>query len=169
MMKYIYIRQVTEVMDNFDMLNSIYKPLCDKSTDICRDLTAAGYHAKAQFHNNHSVKRNNDFATELFPIPVISVEKHGDIGIDVDSIWFEAVLPKEKAVLLDYAEITHGYKIEIYGCEDFLCDLYNELIDVSEIVGNISNSTETNICILFYLPKDASDDELIEIIRLIAE
>lgn len=155
-------------MDYFDILNSIYEPLCDKSAEISQELKKAGYQVTVQFHNNHSVKRNNAFATEYFPIPVISVEKFGDIGVDIDSIWFEAILPKEKAIKLDYANITNRYRIEIYGSDNFLCDLYNEQIDVSKIANNISNSSEMNVCILFYLNMDVTCSELLKISQLIA-
>lgn len=155
-------------MDNFDILNSIYKPLCDKSAEIYQALKDAEYQVTCQFHNNHSVKRNNDFATEYFPIPVISIENLGDIGVDINSVWFEVVLPKEKAIKLDYANIANRYRVEIYGSDNFLCDLYNEQIDVSKIVSNISNSSEINICILFYLNMDVTCGEIIEISQLIA-
>lgn len=155
-------------MDHFDVLNSIYKPMCGKAHEIIRGLKAAGYVATVQFHNNHSVKRDGAFVTEHFPIPIISIDELGDIGVDIDSIWFEAALPKERALALNYAEIIDRYKIEIYGSENYLDDLFNEQIDVSKIAGNIAASPDTSICVLFYLSMDATCDELIEIARLTA-
>lgn len=155
-------------MDTFDMLNTIYKPLCDRSAEISRGLRHAGYQVKVQFHNNHSVKRNNDFAIEYFPIPIIFIEKLGSIGVDIDSIWFEAILTKEQAIAFDYAKIINRYRLEIYGIDHYLCDIYNERMDASKIVSSISNGPEMNICILFYLRTDVSCDELVEIAQLLA-
>lgn len=153
-------------MDYFETLNAVYKPLCDKATEINRELKNEGFQTTLQFHNNHSVKRNNVFITECFPIPVIFIENVGSIGVDIDSIWFEAVLPKEKAISIDYAKITSRYKIEIYGSENFLSDLYSEQIDMSDIIKNISDSSDVNICVLFYLGLDVTCDDLIRVAQL---
>lgn len=153
-------------MDYFHLLNSIYIPVCDKASELNQGLEKAGYPASMQFYNNHSIKRNGVFVTEFYPIPVISIKDIGDVGINFDSVWFEIVLPKDTAIKLNYAEISSKHKIEVYGTNDFLHDFFNETIDVSDVVSNISNSSEADVCILFYLSKDTVCGQLLEIIRL---
>ena len=151
----------------FNHLNDIYKPILEKADEISRELQESGYTAKIDFYNNHSVKIDGSLVTESFPIPVITIKGIGDIGIDIDSVWFEAVLPKEKALALDYSSIAKRYRFEVYGSQDYLSDIYNEQVAISDIVPGIENSTESDFCIQFYLNQSVAASDIIIIIRLL--
>ena len=148
-----------------DTLNSIYEPMCKKCTEIREKLESAGLSVSNGFYNNHYVKVKNDFVVEHFPIPVIFIKNIGDIGIDIDSIWFEVKISKDKALLLDYEELINSYNINIYGADDFLNDFYHEKCDSALIKEKIRNSEETFICITFYFEDDVDIDELLKVIK----
>jgi len=151
-----------------NQLNDIYKPLCDRADCIDRDLRELGYTITKSFYNNHSVKIDGSFVAELFPIPVITVKGIGDIGVDIDYVWFEVLLPKEKVLLLDYNSIAKEHRFEIYGSQDYLKDIYNEQIAISNIVPGIKGSPETDFCILFYFEPSVAASDIIAIARTLA-
>jgi hypothetical protein len=109
---------------------------------------------------------DKSFVTEYYPIPVKSIINIGDIGIDIDNIWFEICLSKETAVSFNYSKILGLYKFEIYGAEDYLFDLYNEYVNPLDIIRNIEFSKETKFCLLIYFNKDCDFDKIIEVIHM---
>ncbi len=155
-------------MEVFDYLNNIYLPLWEKYNELCKSLKEAEIKIAGGFFNNHSVKHNNTFITEYFPIPVILMENRGDIGIDIDSIWLEIKLTKEMALNLDYTQLASTYLFEVYGAENYLSDIYNEQTDISDIVNNIHKSEESTLCICFYFNKEVDVSELLNVINIFA-
>ena len=149
-------------------LNNIYKPIWDRANEIACDMQKSGYAVTKGFFNNHSVRINGDFVTEYFPIPVIFVEGIGDIGVDLDHVWFEIVLAKEKALVLDYKKIATVYKFDIYGSQDYLKDIYNDQIAISDIVPGINDSQETDFCIQFYLESSVAACGILEVAQMLA-
>ena len=149
-------------------LNGIYKPIWDRANDIGGDLQDSSYSIKKGFFNNHSVKIDGNFVTEFFPIPVITIEGVGDIGVDLDHVWYEAVLSKDKALTIDYSSLAKEYNFEIYGSRDYLKDIYNGQTAISDIVPGIKDSPETDFCIQFYLEQSVTAGEIIAIIRILA-
>jgi len=156
-----------DIKNQITQLNDIYKPIWERTTNIGRDLQELGYKVTKGFHNNNSIKIDGNFITEFFPIPIITVEGVGDVGIDLDCVWFEVVVPKEKALSLDYTSIAKEYKIEVYGNENYLNDIYNEQISVSEIVPAIKASSETNICVLFYFEQCITANDIMTAARTV--
>ena len=148
-----------------DTLNSIYEPMCKKCAEIKKKIESAGFFASHGFYNNHYVKVKNDFVVEHFPIPVIFISNIGDIGIDIDSIWFELKISKDKALKLDYEDLINSYNINIYGADDFLNDFYHEKDDFALVKEKIRNSNETSICITFYFEKDTEIDKLVNVVE----
>ena len=149
----------------FDQLNSIYFPIWNKANDVKNYLMSAGYEVSLGFFNNHYIKYGNDFVIEYFPIPVITVDKICDIGIDLDTYWIEICLDKNSAALLDYPELAQNYKFEVYGSKDFCYDFYNNHSDPYIVTEKINNSNETLINVTFYLDLDSNIYELVNIIK----
>jgi hypothetical protein len=147
-------------------LNKIYKPLCDKFNELKSQLTNLGFEITSGFYNNHYVKRNNEYVVEYFPIPIICITNIGDIGLDTDSIWVEIKQPKEMAISLDYPQLAYIYKMEVYGSENFLVDIYNKLDDPYETSEKIKQSDESIICIAFTFKTDIDLNEIIKLIQI---
>ncbi|MCQ4925107.1 hypothetical protein NE686_18540 [Tissierella carlieri] len=85
-------------LKRIEQLNNIFQPLHRKFKElklILKDYDFNYYNAG--WYNMHSIKYNDDFIEEYFPIPVVSVEGVGDIGINLDHIFIETRISKEKA------------------------------------------------------------------------
>ncbi|MCL2217423.1 MAG: hypothetical protein FWB91_10460 [Defluviitaleaceae bacterium] len=153
-------------MEAFDYLNNVYKELCEKSDIINKALSENGLKHKMGFFNNHYEKINDKFIVEYYPIPVISINGIGDIGIDINNVWFEAQISKEKAIAFDYTKLIGVIEFEIYGADDFLSELYDKEDTSGSIVYKIRNSCETNFCVLFSFGRNFNITKLLEAIHL---
>jgi len=153
--------------ETLKLLNSIYKPLCEKSAEISTGFRSKGYAVTNGFYNNHSIRIGDGFTTEIFPIPVVFVEGVGDIGIDIETIWFEVKVSKEKALTLDYHDLESKYNFEIYGMEDYLTDIYNAQLTIPEISDKIRISPESSFCISFYISNESSTSDILGIAALL--
>jgi len=151
----------------FEQLNTVYKPMCEKSGEICDCLQNKGYKISSGFYNNHSKRIDGEFSTEFFPVPIISIENIGDVGIDIDEIWLEGVMSKEKAKDFDYSHIGEKYKFELYGVENYLTDLYNEQLNVTDIAEKIVTSEESHFCILVYFEQDVDIDGILKVVEIL--
>jgi len=156
-------------MDTFNNLNNIYKPLCDKSREISDELKKLGYQIRSGFYNNHYVRDGDGFVVEHFPIPVLSISNVGDIGVDVNSVWVEFVVSKDKAVSLDYPALTQAYKVEVYGADDYLHDFYNTESDLQFVVERIQKSNESKICITVTFDSDCRPKELVDLVKWVTK
>lgn len=140
-------------MDDIEVLNSIYEPICNQCKEIQNNLKDNGYVSKKVFCNNHSVKNNSgNWIIEHFPIPVITVEQLCDVGIDIKSIFIETKMKREKAIEYDFSRLLM-YKFEVYGIEEYLNDFYNNTLTVENIGKRIEMSKEKEIGIGFQIEK----------------
>ncbi|WP_242866812.1 DUF3201 domain-containing protein [Abyssisolibacter fermentans] len=153
-------------MNKHNILNEIYEPLHKKVKSIYKEVVDNGYKASIGWYNMHSVKYNDDFLTEFFPIPIITIESIGDIGLNIDSIFFETTISREKALEVDYASLIEKYSIEVYGADDYLTDFYNKNMLLSDIKTRIQGSKETQICIALYFDMNIETNILLEIISV---
>jgi hypothetical protein len=137
----------------------------NKALDVKDKLIAAGYITELGFYNNHYIKDGNDYAIEHFPIPIITIDGIGDIGIDIGNYWVEIHLDKNKAILLDYPKLTQIYNLEVYGSKDFCFDFYNKQFDPYEVAEKINKSDEALINVIFYFCLGCDTNELIDLIK----
>jgi hypothetical protein len=153
-------------INKYSTLNEIYEPLNKKAKKFYKEITSRGYKASFGWYNMHSVKCNGDYITEFFPIPIITIESIGDIGLDLDSTSIEVTIVKEKALKIDYNALIEKYSIEVYGADDFLSDFYNKSMSVSEIKMRIQNSNETQIHIAAEFDIETELDKLFEFVSI---
>lgn len=145
-------------------LNEIYKPLCQRCDELLGALQAAGERASWGFYNLHETKTESGFLREYFPIPVIEVAGFGDIGIELDSLFAEMVLPGKAALSLDFSQIPYPY--EVYGVEDYLADFGNSDTPAAECKARIAASEEENVAIGLQLPQDISVEAVLKLVKL---
>lgn len=151
-------------INKYNALNEIYEPLNRKMANIYKEIKNKGYKVSNGWYNMHSVKYKKNFLIEFFPIPVITIEDIGEIGVDLDSIFLETTISKEKALNIDYDALIRKYSIEVYGADDYLTDFYNSSMSSSDIKTRIQNSSETQIHIATYLSKDANVEKILKIL-----
>ena len=140
-------------------LNSIYEPLYKKTKKLTKYLANHGFSSSWQFCNLHSVRMEETFATEYFPIPVITVERLCDIGLDIERYFIEGKLKRMDALRFDFAQLE-DLDFEIYGINDYEVDFYHEGMDLTGIKSRIMASHESEIGICVYLPLDCPMDQL---------
>lgn len=156
------------IMEDIEMLNSIYEPICQQCKDIQNNLKHNGYVSKKGFYNNHSIRdKSGNWITEYFPIPVITVEQLCDVGIDMKSIFIETKMKREKAIEYDFSRLLR-YKFEVYGIEEYLNDFYNDILTVEDIGNRIEMSKEKEIGIGFEIEKVCIND-IMQIIKELKE
>lgn len=131
-------------------LNDIYSPLYEHMKCVLKDLKALGYSYEWGFYNNHSVKQNGEWVLEYYPIPVVTIKDICDIGFDVDSTFIEFKLKREDALCFDFSKLL-DYKFEVYGVENYLCDFYNDTLDLEGTADRIKSSVEQEIGISLML------------------
>ena len=154
--------------DCFEYLNNVYIGLCAISDQIKAMLKSNGIQFTCGFYNNHTMRRNGDFVTEYFPIPVITIEYVGDIGISLDEIWFEANLPKDRLLMLDFNQLMSKRSFALYGAEGYLNDLNDENDTAYSLREKVVASDETHFCVLYCFDKEEPYAEIVEYINLMS-
>lgn len=148
----------------FDQLNEIYTPLAGRAEALTRRLKAAGYSVCMGWYANHSVKLEGKYETEVFPIPVVAVDGLGDIGFDLDGVFLELQLPREKALDFDYGQLPEG--AEVYGAEDYLGNFYRPGMDPEEVLRRIRESREETVCIAMSFPGHTEAGTLYDAVQM---
>ncbi|MBU5438735.1 DUF3201 domain-containing protein [Tissierella sp. MSJ-40] len=101
--------------------------------------------------NGHYIKINGRYEYQKYPIPVVAIEGIGDIGFNINGIWFEFFIDKVEFNKVDIENLISRYKVEIYGGNNCLIDFYTEGKSVSDISHNIDISDEETVGIAIYL------------------
>lgn len=152
-------------MENtIQVLNDIYKPIYEYVQSLLKALKESDYDYEWRFYNNHSIKKDNQWYLEYFPIPVVTIKNICDIGIDINRIFVECKMKKEKAIGFDWKLIT-DYKFEVYGVEDYLNDFYNSSLKLDDISERINQSNENEIGIAFECSYLEEKSNLLELVN----
>ena len=150
----------------FQILNSVYKPLWGKAQSVLKELRMCGFDADCAFYNGHFIKSADGWEEEYFPIPVISVKGLCDIEFDLVHTGITAKLKKDGALKFDYGLLC-GKKFEMYGVENYLDDIFNEDIPADKICENIQKSGEKEIGFSFVYKDEVLKEELLTFIRFL--
>ena len=143
-----------------ELLNAVYEPLCAHAKALCVYLKEQGAPCARGFYNLHAVKKGDGFFTEHFPIPVVTAQGLGDFGFELDHVFFEAVLPREKALSFDFAAFARDYDVEVYGAEDYLTDFYHEGMDIAGLHERLFKSAEREVCLSLKFSCDTKPEML---------
>ncbi len=145
-----------------ELLNTVYEPLCSHSKALCSYLKEEGISCTRGFYNLHAVRKGDGFFTEHFPIPVVTAQGLGDFGFELDHVFFEAVLPREKALSFDFSSLACAHDVEVYGAEDFLTDFYHAGMDIEGLPSRIEKSAEREVCLSLKFACNTPPDALVE-------
>lgn len=149
-------------MKNYlEYLNSFYKPLCNLADKICKALKNDGNNVERAFYNGHFVKEGDSWVKEYYPVPLISVHGLCDIELHAENCNITSKLTKDAALLFDYS-LFNGIAFEMYGVENYLSDIYNAGIPISDIYQNILDSGEKEIGFAFPLPDIENDEKTVK-------
>ncbi len=151
-------------IEKIEELNSIYKPIYERTKSILAELKKNGYKCEWGYFGKHYIKHNNNWFVEYFPIPVIDVNSICEIGIDLEHIFIEYKMLKQTALKCDFNKFTK-YKFEVYGVENYLSDFYNAEMDLNNINGRILESEEKEVGISIFLDIETCFDDILMAIR----
>ena len=143
-------------------LNGIFGPPARRAAALASALKQKGVPASRGWYANHSVRVDGRWQTEEFAIPLVEVGGLGDVGFDLDGVWLELRLPREKALTFDYAALPAPF--EVYGLEDYLTDFYHEGMDPAELSRRIAESGEREIGAALSFPADIPAEELAAVV-----
>jgi hypothetical protein len=146
------------------MLNDIYKPVYQYLKCLLKTLKESGYDYEWGFYNNHSIREENQWVLEYYPIPVVTIKDICDIGIDMNHIFVECKVKKEKAIGFHW-NIISDYKFEVYGVEDYLNDFYNSSLTLDDISARIRQSNEKEVGIAFEFGYLEERSNLLEVVK----
>lgn len=150
-------------------LNNIYEPLHRQFKELKRILEKYDFsYSSAGWFNMHSIKYNDEFIIEYFPIPVLSIKGVGDIGLNLDHIFIETTISKEKALNLQLDKFN-DYNIEIYGVSDYLIDYFESNLETEVYKEKIHESNENEFHFTIYLPQGITMDKIIDVIFKLRE
>lgn len=113
------------------------------------------------FCSNNYLYYDGEYHIQKYPIPVIDIKNSGDIGYNIDKIFFEFSF--DKTIFLD---IAFGYilikfkEVELYGGSNCLIDFYDEGDSVEDIKNKIRLSNEETIMLSLYF--DYNQEKIIE-------
>lgn len=133
----------------FKTLNAIYQPIYEYTQCFLKDLKGLGYAFEWNFHNNHYIRKDGEWLVEYYPIPVVTIKNICDIGIDINHIFIESKIKKEKVIELDW-KMFSDYRFEVYGADNYLEDFYNSSLSLEALPQKINQSNEKEICVAFY-------------------
>lgn len=103
-----------------------------------------------QFIAGNYLKIEDSYELQAYPIPVILVKGKGEIGFNLDGIYFEFVMKKETASRVDVGAFEKDYKFEIYGVEDKDQSYYREGMSKDSYEAGLKKSKEKGFGIAFY-------------------
>ena len=146
-------------MDLWETLNSAYEPLYRRVHSLCGQLTSAGYKFQWNWYAFHFSRRPEGFQPEFFPIPVVTVENVCDIGLELDHIFIERMLPRAQALDLDWSSIRRPF--EVYGADDYCGDLYLPGMTPDQLRERIVQSGAEDVGVQLTLAPDCPDGEIL--------
>jgi len=152
-----------------EVLNEIYGKVNEIMTRIQLLLGEKEITYQWGYYKNHSYRKwNGEWRVEAFPIPVISIENYGDLGIEIDSVFFEVVISRNHALDFDFHRLADT-TFELYGAEMYTQDYYNQDMDLDGIRERIENSMEEAFGIQFYISFDKIEQQLEYVLKLFQE
>ena len=131
------------------VLNDIYHKVNQRKQELIKYIEEVGYTFKCNYYAHHWIRVNRKWVEEEYPIPVITIDGFGDLGVDIDHIFLELILSKKKALVLDYRQFE-PLEFEVYGAESFLEDFYQAEMNLEEIKSRIQESHDAQIGISFF-------------------
>jgi hypothetical protein len=126
------------------VLNSEYEPLRTHTRALLKALAQSGFVCEWGYFAQHSVRNDDEWFFEHYPIPVITVKDVCEIGFDLNQTFLECKLKRDAALVFDFTRFQ-DFTFEVYGITDYLSDFYCAGLDVHAIRAKIEKSDETEI------------------------
>jgi hypothetical protein len=138
--------------ENVDLIHNKLNSIYSFAEDVFQSLKIImGSQVSYGFYKGHYIKIGKRYEYQKYPIPVISVLGKGDIGVNINGVWFEFFLEKIAFNKADIENLLSVYRVEIYGGTNCLIDFYTGEKSVSQLMEDVNTSKEETIGIAVYL------------------
>lgn len=118
--------------------------------------------AKLNNYTGHYIKIQGKYCYQKYPLPVVVIPQVGDIGVNLDKVWFEFFVSKEVVGEIDFEWLIDTYEIEVYGGEDCMVDFYQAGDSGISVQRKIEESRQKQIGIAIYIRDDIKGEEVIK-------
>jgi hypothetical protein len=102
-----------------------------------------------QYIAGNYIKIDDAYELQAYPMPVILIKGKGEIGFNLDGIYFEFVMKKDTAMRLDIEAFSKDYEFELYGAEDTEQSYYKSGMSRDSFTNGIQKSKEKGFGIAF--------------------
>ena len=134
-------------------IHSLLNRLYEIAEAIEIELTKAVLRSNLGSYKNHYIKIGQEWYCQKYYIPVLTVKKKGDIGVNIDGIFFEAGLPVAKISKEKLQKIFKSLKgVEAYGFNHCMRSFWPSKNGISEVLSEMKASGEKTIQFSFNLP-----------------
>src|SRR6056297_3362542 len=103
-------------------LNQIYI----RANNDYKDLLNRRFVCQLVFFKENYLQVDGQYELQHYPIPIITVNEIGDIGYNLDRIFFEFAFEKSDFLSKNLGYLIHFDSLEIYGGQDCLVDFYQK-------------------------------------------
>lgn len=120
----------------------------------------------------HYIRRDDNYEYQHYPLPVIAIKGVGDIGVNLDKVWFEYFLDKHQALKVDYRQLIalyKFYKVEIYEGEACGEDFYQYGDSEDQIRDKILKSKTSKIGFALYIDKKQHIEHIIKLFDSVSQ
>ena len=140
------------------LLNKIYK-IANKDY---HNLLDCDIKCNLIYCRNNYIYYEGEYHLQKYPIPVIDIKGSGDIGYNLDNIFFEFSLNKTNFLNLNFEYILNSFEeVEVYGGENCLIDFYDKGDSVEEIKTKVRISKKKKV--MFSIYHDYDKENLIDL------
>ncbi len=136
-----------QYIEMHDVLNKLYV----SANEMADFLERTSVESDLQYVAGNYLKVGDSYALQAYPIPVILIKKKGNIGFNLDGIFFEFLVKKQTALTLDVERFSALYALEVYGAEDSEAAYYHDGLSNDAFKARIEKSKENGFGISFYL------------------
>lgn len=112
--------------------------------------------------HNYLKDKEGKYHLQHFPIPVIEIVQIGDIGFNLDAIFFEYPLAKAQLMKMDLNHLIEEHEIEIYGGKNCMIDFYCRGDSWDNVQSKVSQSSEEIVMISMYMDYGLSNQVVIQ-------
>ncbi len=128
-------------------LNQIYT----QAESTYHELKKEGYSISYGYYNQNYIKINGKQVLQKYPIPIITIEGIGDIGFNLDEVFFEFFIDRNEIKKIDLKALIEEYRLEIYGGKNCLIDFYTPPQTEHDVIKQVLSSSEETIGIAVYI------------------
>lgn len=141
------------------LMNHLY----EKADEIEAVLMSENWDYERGDYTNHFIKIDGKTVLQHYFIPVFTVKGKGDMGVNLDGIFFECLCSKDSVSFVFLQKLLEKFPfVEIYGFNDCLIDFYKKGDSLADVIQKIKPSTEEKIQFSVLYPLDESSAVIVK-------